>query len=166
MNNIYNSYTYAEPQNMIVEIGIGVGRTLGYLSPLSYATYLDKKIIVGTVTNILRQQIIGTSIVQLNGVLPFEMNSVIIKRSAHYTDTTRFVHSLSVIEDSKFVQLLKAKILVRLLSTQDRDLDELSLNSQQSPYFTETHHRDIWSLSPTNAFYRDDFLVRQGRRLR
>ena len=165
MNSIYNNYTHDEPQNMIAEAGTGVGKTLGYLFPLSYVAYPDKKIVVSTATNILQQQIIDTSIAQLNKVLPFKMNSVIIKGNAHYIDIARFVHSLSVIEDSKLVQLLKAKILVWLLSTQSGDLDELNLNSQQSPYFTEIRHQGIRSLNPANAFYHDDFLVRREKRL-
>ena len=165
MNSIYNNYTHDEPKNMIVEAVTGVGKTLGYLFPLSYVAYPDKKIVVSTATNILQQQIIDTSIAQLNKVLPFKMNSVIIKGNAHYIDIARFVHSLSVIEDSKLVQLLKAKILVWLLSTQSGDLDELNLNSQQSPYFTEIRHQGIRSLNPANAFYHDDFLVRREKRL-
>jgi len=165
MNSIYNNYTHDEPKNMIVEAGTGVGKTLGYLFPLSYVAYPDKKIVVSTATNILQQQIIDTSIAQLNKVLPFKMNSVIIKGNAHYIDIAHFVHSLSVIEDSKLVQLLKAKILVWLLSTQSGDLDELNLNSQQSPYFTEIRHQGIRSLNPANAFYHDDFLVRREKRL-
>lgn len=165
MNSIYNNYTHDEPKNMIVEAGTGVGKTLGYLFPLSYVAYPDKKIVVSTATNILQQQIIDTSIAQLNKVLPFKMNSVIIKGNAHYIDIARFVHSLSVIEDSKLVQLLKAKILVWLLSTQSGDLDELNLNSQQSPYFTEIRHQGIRSLNPANVFYHDDFLVRREKRL-
>lgn len=165
MNSIYNNYTHDEPKNMIVEAGTGVGKTLGYLFPLSYVAYPDKKIVVSTATNILQQQIIDTSIAQLNKVLPFKMNSVIIKGNAHYIDIARFVHSLSVIEDSKLVQLLKAKILVWLLSTQSGDLDELNLNSHQSPYFTEIRHQGIRSLNPANAFYHDDFLVRREKRL-
>ena len=165
MNSIYNNYTHDEPKNMIVEAGTGVGKTLGYLFPLSYVAYPDKKIVVSTATNILQQQIIDTSIAQLNKVLPFKMNSVIIKGNAHYIDIARFVHSLSVIEDSKLVQLLKAKILVWLLSKQSGDLDELNLNSQQSPYFTEIRHQGIRSLNPANVFYHDDFLVRREKRL-
>lgn len=165
MNSIYNNYTHDEPKNMIVEAGTGVGKTLGYLFPLSYVAYPDKKIVVSTATNILQQQIIDTSIAQLNKVLPFKMNSVTIKGNAHYIDIARFVHSLSVIEDSKLVQLLKAKILVWLLSTQSGDLDELNLNSQQSPYFTEIRHQGIRSLNPANVFYHDDFLVRREKRL-
>lgn len=165
MNSVYNNYTHDEPKNMIVEAGTGVGKTLGYLFPLSYVAYPDKKIVVSTATNILQQQIIDISIAQLNKVLPFKMNSVIIKGNAHYIDIARFVHSLSVIEDSKLVQLLKAKILVWLLSTQSGDLDELNLNSQQSPYFTEIRHQGIRSLNPANAFYHDDFLVRREKRL-
>lgn len=165
MNSIYNNYTHDEPQNMIVEAGTGVGKTLGYLFPLSYVAYPNKKIVISTATNILQQQIIDTTVAQLNQVLPFRMNSVVVKGNHHYLDLARFVHSLSIVEDSKLAQLLKAKILVWLLTTQSGDLDELNLNSQQSPYFTDIRHQGIKSLNPANAYYHDDFLVRREKRL-
>ncbi|MBB1079171.1 DEAD/DEAH box helicase [Limosilactobacillus sp. STM2_1] len=165
MNSIYNNYTHDEPKTMIVEAGTGVGKTLGYLFPLSYVAYPNKKIVVSTATNVLQQQIIDTAVTKLNKVLPFRMNSVIIKGNHHYLDLAKFVHSLSIIEDSKLVQLLKAKILVWLLSTQSGDLDELNLNSQQSPYFTEIRHQGIRSLNPSNSYYHDDFLIRREKRL-
>lgn len=165
MNSIYNNYTHEAPKNMIVEAGTGVGKTLGYLLPLSYVAHPDKKIVISTATNVLQQQIIDTTISQLNDVLPFTMNSVIVKGNSHYLDLARFVHSLSIIEDSKLVQLLKAKILVWLLTTQSGDLDELNLNSFQSPYFTEIRHQGIRSLNNNNPYYNDDFLVRREKRL-
>lgn len=165
MNSIYNNYTHAEPKNMVIEAGTGVGKTLGYLFPLSYVAYPDKRIVISTATNILQQQLIETSIHQLNAVLPFEMNSVIVKGNYHYLDLARFVHSLSMVEESKLIQLLKAKILVWLLQTQTGDLDELNLNAQQSPYFTEIRHQGIQSLNPENDFYHDDFLIRRQKRL-
>lgn len=165
MNSIYNNYTHDEPKNMIVEAGTGLGKTLGYLLPLSYIAYPDKKIVISTATNVLQQQIIDTTVRQLNRLLPFELNSVIVKGNSHYLDLSRFVHSLSVVEDSKLVQLLKAKILVWLLTTQSGDLDELNLNSQQLPYFTEIRHQGIRSLNPSNPFYHDDFLVRREKHL-
>lgn len=165
MNSVYNNYTHDEPKPMIIEAGTGVGKTLGYLFPLSYVAYPNKKIVVSTATNVLQQQIIDTAVDKLNKVLPFKMNSVVIKGNHHYLDLAKFVHSLSIIEDSKLVQLLKAKILVWLLSTQSGDLDELNLNSQQSPYFTEIRHQGIRSLNPSNAYYHDDFLIRREKRL-
>lgn len=166
MNSIYNNYTHDEPKNMVVEAGTGTGKTLGYLLPLSYAAWPDKRIVVSTATNLLQQQIEEQAMRQLNTVLPFQMNSVVVKGNGHYIDLAKFAHSLSIIEDSKLVQLLKAKILVWLLQTTSGDLDELNLTQQKSPYFTEIRHRGIKSLNPSNELYQDDFLVRREKRLK
>lgn len=165
MNSIYNNYTHDEPKNMVVEAGTGSGKTLGYLLPLVYAARPDKRIVISTATNLLQQQIATQAIHQLASVLPFTINSVVVKGSQHYLDLGKFVHSLSIIEDSKLVQLLKAKILVWLLQTTSGDLDELNLTRAQSTYFTEIRHRGVRSLNPNSEFYQDDFLVRRDKRL-
>ena len=72
MNSIYNNYTHDEPKSMIVEAGTGTGKTLGYLLPLAYAAYPDKKIVISTATNLLQQQIAQRTMKQLNKLLPFE----------------------------------------------------------------------------------------------
>ncbi|MCH3922943.1 MAG: DEAD/DEAH box helicase [Limosilactobacillus sp.] len=166
MNSIYNNYTHDEPKSMIVEAGTGSGKTLGYLLPLSYVAYPDKQIVVSTATNLLQQQIAQQAVRQLNAVLPFQMNAVVIKGNDHYLDLAKFARSLSVIEESKLVQLLKARILVWLLETTSGDLDELNLTTQQSPYFTEIRHHGITSLNPDGELYNDDFLVRRNKRLK
>lgn len=166
MNSIYNNYTHDEPKNMIVEAGTGSGKTLGYLLPLSYVAHPDKRIIVSTATNLLQQQIAQQAVRQLNTVLPFKMNAVVVKGNDHYLDLAKFAHSLSVIEESKLVQLLKARILVWLTKTTSGDLDELNLTTQQSPYFTEIRHHGVKSLNPASELYHDDFLVRRDQRLK
>lgn len=166
MNSIYNNYTHDEPKSMIVEAGTGSGKTLGYLLPLSYAAHPDWRIVISTATNLLQQQIAQQAVQQLNTVLPFKMNAVVVKGNDHYLDLAKFAHSLSVVEDSKLVQLLKARILVWLLSTTSGDLDELNLTSQQSPYFTEIRHHGVKSLNPAGGLYNDDFLVRRNKRLK
>lgn len=165
MNSIYNNYTHDAPKSMIVEAGTGTGKTLGYLLPLAYAAYPDKKIVVSTATNLLQQQIAQQAMNQLNQLLPFELNGVVIKGNSHYLDLAKFVHSLSIIEDSDYVQLIKAKILVWLLKTTSGDLDELNLNAQRSPYFAEIRHQGIKTLREDNEFYKDDFLIRRQKQL-
>ncbi|MDO4903690.1 MAG: helicase C-terminal domain-containing protein [Limosilactobacillus sp.] len=165
MNSIYNNYTHDEPKNMVVEAGTGTGKTLGYLLPLAYAAYPDKRIVISTATNLLQEQIAAQTVRQLNSVLPFTINAVVVKGNQHYIDIAKFIHSLSIIEDSKLVQLLKAKILVWLLQTTSGDLDELNLTSTRSPYFTEIRHRGVRTLNPDGEFYKDDFLVRRNQRL-
>lgn len=165
MNAIHKNYTSDEPQPMIVEAGTGTGKTLGYLLPLAYAAYPDKKIVVSTATNLLQQQIALQAMHQLDQVLPFPLNSVVVKGNQHYLDLARFVHSLAVIDDAELVQLLKAQILVWLLSTTSGDLDELNLNLHHLSYLAEIRHQGLKTISERNEFYQDDFLVRRAKQL-
>lgn len=166
MNAIYNNYTHDDVKNMIVEAGTGTGKTLGYLLPAIYLAYPNQRIIVSTATNILQKQLSATGIGQLNNILPFKINSVVLKGSRHYIDIAKFMHSLSVIEDSKPIQLVKAKLLVWLTETKSGDLDELNLNSYRLPYFSEIRHEGILSLNQQSRYYDDDFLVRQQKALK
>lgn len=165
MNAIYNHFSRDGNNQLIIEAGTGMGKTLGYLLPLSYLTYPQHKIVVSTATNVLQEQLIEKPMDQLNSVLPFQMNAVLVKGNSHYLNLSKFVHSLSVHEDSQLIQLIKAQILVWLLSTTTGDLDELNLNSQRSPYFTEIRHHGVASLTKADPFYRDDFLVRRQKKL-
>lgn len=165
MNFIYNHFSRDGNNQLIVEAGTGIGKTLGYLYPLVYLTYPQHKVVVSTATNVLQQQLIEKPLEQLNSVLPFPVRAVLVKGNAHYLNLSKYVHSLSVDEDSQLVQIIKAQILVWLLKTTTGDLDELNLNSQRSPYFTEIKHRGLASLSKDDQFYRDDFLVRQQKKI-
>lgn len=166
MNAIYNHYRQDKAEYMVVEAGTGIGKTLGYLLPLLFHTYPDRRLVVSTATNLLQQQIAEQTMRQLNQILPFEATSVVVKGSSHYLDLTKFVHSLGESSDSKLVQLLKAKILVWLLQTTSGDLDELNLTVQSSPYFAEIRHQGVESLDQQGPYYQDDFLVRQQSRLK
>lgn len=165
MNAIYNHFSRDGNNQLVVEAGTGMGKTLGYLLPLSYLTYPQHKIVVSTATNVLQEQLIQKPMDQLNSVLPFHMSAVLVKGNSHYLNLGKFVHSLSVHEDSQLIQLIKAQILVWLLTTTTGDLDELNLNSQRSPYFTEIRHHGLKSLSKDDPFFRDDFLVRRQKKI-
>lgn len=165
MNSIYNYFGRDGINQVILEAGTGVGKTLGYLLPLSYLTYPRQKIVVSTATNVLQKQIMGKPMQQLNAVLPFPMKAVMVKGNQHYINLAKFAHSLSVDEDSQLAQLLKAQVLVWLVDTTTGDLDELNLNSQRSPFFTEVRHHGLKSLKPNSPYYKADFLVQRERHL-
>lgn len=165
MNSIYNYFGRDGINQVVLEAGTGVGKTLGYLFPLSFLAYPQHKIVVSTATNVLQQQLIGQPIQQLNQILPFHMTAVMVKGDSHYINLSKFVHSLSINEDSHLVQLLKARILVWLLSTTTGDMDELNLNAHRSPLFMEIAHHGVQSLASDDPFYQDDFLVRREQRL-
>lgn len=165
MNTIYNYFSHDGVNQVVLEAGTGVGKTLGYLVPLGFLAYPRQKIVVSTATNVLQKQLVRRPMEQLNSVLPFKMTAVVVKGNSHYLNLSKFVHSLSVNEDSQLVQILKARVLVWLLHTVSGDLDELNLNSQQSTFFTEIAHHGLKSLSKDDDFYNDDFLVRRQRDL-
>lgn len=165
MNAIYNHFSRDGNNQLVIEAGTGMGKTLGYLLPLSYLTYPQHKIVISTATNVLQEQLIAKPMEQLNQALPFKMTAVMVKGNAHYLNLSKFVHSLSVHDDSQLVQMIKAQILVWLLQTTTGDLDELNLNSQRSPYFTEIRHYGVASLTKDDPLYRNDFLVRRQKKL-
>lgn len=165
MNSIYNYFGRDGINQVVLEAGTGVGKTLGYLLPLSYLTYPQQKIVVSTATNVLQKQLMGQAMNQLNAVLPFKMKAVMVKGNQHYINLAKFAHSLSVDEDSHLIQLLKAQVLVWLMDTTTGDLDELNLNSQRSSFFTEVRHQGLRSLSSTSPYYQADFLVQRQKQL-
>ncbi|WP_461239433.1 helicase C-terminal domain-containing protein [Paucilactobacillus sp. N302-9] len=165
MNTIFNNYHHQDTNSLIIEAGTGIGKTLGYLFPLMYLSYPDKKVVISTATQVLQHQMAKSVMTQLNQILPFQVNCVVIKGNHHYLDLAKFNHSLSVIEDINQIQLIKAQILVWLLQTITGDLDELNFTNHQMPYFNEIMHTGIDLLDPNDSFYEDDFLIRRNKRL-
>ncbi len=165
MNAIYNHFSRDGNNQLVIEAGTGMGKTLGYLLPLCYLTYPRHKIVISTATNVLQEQLISKPVDQLNQILPFHTTAVLVKGNSHYLNLSKFVHSLSVHDDSQLVQMIKAQILVWLLQTTTGDLDELNLNSQRSPFFTEIRHHGVASLTKDDPLYRNDFLVRRQKKL-
>ena len=166
MNAIYNSFIRDEARQVMIEAGTGVGKTLGYLLPLTYLAVPNGKIIVSTATNLLQGQLLTQGVTQLKRLLPGRINAVTVKGNSHYLSLSKFAHSLTVDEDSQLSQFLKAKILIWLLQTTTGDLEELNLNAQQIPYLSEVSHTGLINLSTNDPFYRDDFLVSRQRQLR
>lgn len=163
MNMIYNNYIHDEQHNILIEAGTGIGKTLGYMLPLAYLSYPDKKVVVSTATNIQQRQMADIAVKQLNKILPFKISSVVLKGNSHYVDITRYYRSLSAMGESTPIQLLKARILVWLLETSTGDLDELNLVNYNSTYFNEIKHQGIDSLDKNSVFYNDDFLIRRAK---
>lgn len=166
MNAVYNNYQSEAPKPLIVEAGTGIGKTLGYLIPLTYLAYGRRQVIISTATNLQQQQLAGRPLAQLNQVLPVKVNAVVVKGSSHYIDLGKYARSLSLIEDSKLVQLLKARLMVWLTQTTSGDLDELNLTRRTSPYFTEIAHHGLQTIAKDSPFYQDDFLRRRQDQLK
>lgn len=165
MNTIFNNFDHEDNQNLVIEAGTGIGKTLGYLVPLMYLAYPTQKVVVSTATHVLQHQMANKAVNQLNSVLPFKVNTVVLKGNQRYLDIAKFKHSLSIVEDVNQTQLIKAQILVWLTETVTGDLDELSLNNYHTPYFNEITHTGVQHLNHDNSLYDDDFLVRRNKRI-
>ena len=165
MNAIYNYFTRDHARQIMIEAGTGVGKSLGYLVPLTYLAQPTGKVIVATATNLLQSQLMTTALPQLRQLLPDFSGAVMVKGNAHYLSLSKFAHSLTVNEDSQLSQFLKAQLLVWLLTTTTGDLDELNLTAQKSPYLAEVRHTGLANLASEDPFYRDDFLVYRQRQL-
>ena len=72
-------------QDLIIEAGTGVGKTLAYLAPgVLHALDKNKKLVVSTKTINLQEQIIDKDLPFLQGLLEFGFSSVLLKGRTNY----------------------------------------------------------------------------------
>mgnify|MGYP000547376095 CR=1 FL=1 len=59
MNAVYDHFTKDESKDLMIEAATGMGKTIGYLLPLSYLATPEKPAVISTVSLVLQQQING-----------------------------------------------------------------------------------------------------------
>ncbi|EKN69577.1 bifunctional ATP-dependent DNA helicase/DNA polymerase III subunit epsilon [Neobacillus bataviensis LMG 21833] len=128
MDAVYESFQ--TQRNTLIEAGTGVGKSLGYLLPIAYFSKLrNLPVIVSTHTIQLQEQILNKEIPLLAKILPFNINSVLLKGRNHYLSLEKFHQSLMEENDNYDTTLTKMQILVWLTETDTGDKDELNLSS-------------------------------------
>lgn len=128
MDGVYQSFQYE--RHTLIEAGTGVGKSLGYLLPIAYfAKQNGLPVIVSTHTIHLQEQIIHKEIPLLNKMLPFKINTVLLKGRNHYISLEKFHQTLLEENDNYDASLTKMQILVWLTETETGDKDELNLSS-------------------------------------
>lgn len=146
-----------EEKQLLIEAPTGMGKTLGYLIPAAYTATKNKRIVLSTATTALQMQLADEIKQTLTTLLPFEVETVILKGNQHYLDLDKFWRSLSQPYNNNS-RLLQMKILVWLLQTKTGDLDELRLTTQQDPLFENVAHTGIPGLDKDSPFYSVDYL--------
>ncbi|GEN45131.1 ATP-dependent DNA helicase DinG [Alkalibacillus haloalkaliphilus] len=126
---IYDQMSVQE--NVVIEAGTGLGKTIGYLIPSLYnAAKQGKRTVVSTSTIQLQNQIIKEAdLLSLKLKQPITIS--VLKSPKHYIDTKRFKTYLDHFNelDNYDAVLTLAMIIVWLTETKTGDIDELHLPS-------------------------------------
>lgn len=158
MNAVYDHFTKDESKDLMIEAATGMGKTIGYLLPLSYLATPEKPAIISTVSLVLQQQILEKDIPLLNQLLDQPIQATVIKSYRHYIDLQRFKATLEAPKEQKQYLLYQMAILVWLTQTKTGDLDELHLTNLNHLLFSEIAHRGTSFLAKNQPFYAQDFV--------
>ncbi|MFJ5715757.1 ATP-dependent DNA helicase DinG [Neobacillus sp. NPDC093127] len=128
MDTVYQAFQ--NDKHTLIEAGTGVGKSLGYLLPAAWFSKQTKApIVVSTHTIQLQEQLLKKEIPLLEKILPFKINSVLLKGRNHYLSLEKFSQTLMDENDNYDTTLTKMQILVWLTETETGDKDELNLSS-------------------------------------
>ena len=103
MNAVYDHFTKDESKDLMIEAATAMGKTIGYLLPLSYLATPEKPAIISTVSLVLQQQILEKDIPLLNQLLDQPIQATVIKSYRHYIDLQRFKATLRSAKRTKTI---------------------------------------------------------------
>ncbi|MDA9469969.1 helicase C-terminal domain-containing protein [Enterococcus sp. 5H] len=158
MNLVYEHFINDEHKDLFVEAATGIGKTLGYLFPLSYLATPENPVIISTVSIVLQNQLAEKDIPFANQLCPKPLQATIIKSHRHYIDLQRFKATLNSPVKQKQYALYQMGVLVWLLETETGDLDELQLTNFNHIFWKEVAHRGVDFLSDQDNLYQEDFV--------
>ncbi|MGX7198495.1 helicase C-terminal domain-containing protein [Enterococcus nangangensis] len=134
MNLVYQFFTDEFPEKIyLLEAQAGLGKTFGYLFPLSFLASNQQPVVIATPTIILQQQLLA-DVTKINQRLPQPIRATLIKSPRHYLDLQKFVKTLKE-TGTKQVSLYKMMLLVWLTETETGDFSELNLLRIKDLYF-------------------------------
>ncbi|WP_127848163.1 helicase C-terminal domain-containing protein [Lacticaseibacillus hulanensis] len=160
MDKIYaNAKTDQLP--LLIEAGTGLGKSLGYLTPLAAIATPKKKVIVATSTTVLQQQLASNTFTELGKVYGSKFDAVVLKSARHFIDLNKFATTLHMTGDfNRADQLLQLRICVWLTQTQTGDIDDLHLTGDQSMLMRRIRHTGDFGSNQSNPFFKFDFYRR------
>jgi ATP-dependent DNA helicase DinG len=124
--------TFNRGDHLLVEAGTGTGKSLAYLLPAAHwAARNGERVVISTNTINLQQQLISQDVPALRGLLPFDLNAVVLKGRGHYLCTARLNGLRRRGPRSPDEARVLAKILVWLPNTLTGEDEELALNSPE-----------------------------------
>lgn len=165
MNLVYDFFNKKTEKNILVEAATGIGKTLGYLLPMSYLATAEQPIIISTVSLLLQEQILTNDLPLINRLLDQPLQAVVMKSSRHYLDLERFYQTFEKNSQQKQYTLYQMALLVWLTQTETGDFDELNMTNLNHPFWQEVAHLGPHSLNPKSPFYPVDFIHHRQRKL-
>lgn len=159
MNIVFDHFKNDEIKNLFVEAATGVGKTLGYLFPISYLATPEDPVIISTVSIVLQNQLAYKDIPAANRICPNKLQATVVKSHRHYLDLQQFKGTLEQPLKQKQYALFQMRVLVWLLETVTGDLDELQLTSYNNIFWKDVAHRGIQFLATKDSLYKEDFVL-------
>jgi ATP-dependent DNA helicase DinG len=153
-------------RNFFLEATPGIGKSIGYLFPMSFYATKEKPLIVSTSSTFLQQQLLKEAVVLINKVIPYKLKATLVKARENYIDLAAFARTLDCTLDQKQFVVYQMAVLVWLLETKTGDLDELAQKNESHLFFKQIAHKGIYNLNPQNPFYEVDFLRLQKKRIK
>ncbi|WP_026563899.1 ATP-dependent DNA helicase DinG [Bacillus sp. UNC41MFS5] len=162
MDTVYQAFQ--SENHAVIEAGTGVGKSLGYLLPSAYFSRKNRlPIVVSTHTIHLQEQILKNEIPLLAKLLPFPLNTVLLKGRNHYISLEKFHRTLADDNDNYDTGLTKMQILVWLIETETGDRDELNLSSGGQIFWNKIKNEPAIFLQD-EAWQERDFYLRAKRK--
>lgn len=169
MNYVYQQFSQEnEERNIVVEAPTGMGKTLGYLLPLSYVgRQRARKVVISVPTTVLQNQVLKVGKEQLNPLLRYPRQFAVLKGSSNYLNLDLFAKKIATpTELSKDGRLLAMKILVWLTTTETGDFDEINYHVGFGNSIDQFRHAGATVLSAQSPFYSYDFYRRAKTKLK
>lgn len=165
MNLVFDFFNKKDHKNVLVEAATGIGKTMGYLLPMSFLATPEDPLVVSTVSLLLQEQILNHDLPLINRILDQPLQAVVMKSSRHYIDLDRFYQSFEKKSEQKQYTFYQMALLVWLTQTETGDFDELNMTSLNHPFWQEIAHLGTHTLNANSPFYQADFIRHRQEKL-
>lgn len=160
MDFIYRYQNNEASEKLIIEAPTGVGKSLGYLLPLSYTltSLAKRRLVITTSTTVLQAQLDRQAVPLLNHLRGVNFRVAMLKSASHYLDFDRLAAYLRHGAKNRGTAINEMRILVWLTQTQTGDLDELQITNYATEFFQSINH--LPTLVPSSQYFEADFWRR------
>lgn len=142
MDFLTQQLTNKTTKRLVVEAPTGIGKTLGYLLPLSYELdrHSQRRLVITVPTTLLQHQLQRQTLPLLNTVRKKDFSAAVLKSARHYLDLDRFRTYLQKGPQNRHTIINEMRILVWLTQTLTGDLDELQLTRYNTMFYNSINH--------------------------
>lgn len=157
MDEVYGAFL--QSRHSLIEAGTGVGKSLAYLIPAAYfAKQANDCVVISTYTTLLQEQLLTKEIPLLDRMLPFSVQTVLLKGRTHYISLEKFSSAIKERNDNYDATLTKMQILIWLTETQTGDVDELNLSSGGALFWNKIKNDEMMFFKNKQWLARDFYL--------